>query len=205
MTELLIDSLLTFVSLCIAAIFVQNTIFSRAIGISSLLTLVDDTTSTAIFGLLLTSVTTLGGVLNWLLNRYLLATLSFSYYLQPLGMVLCMSVSYLLVFVLIVKLAPYAKLQKAMDTLPLATFNCAAVGTLLVTTTMQLDLFGTICYSLGMGLGFVLAVVLVTEGQRKIQNDQTPVAFRGLPVTLLYIAGFALAVYGLLGYTFLSS
>ena len=69
---------------------------------------------------------------------------------------------------------------------------------------LQLDLFSTVCYSIGMGVGFVLSVLLVTEGQRKIQTSNTPVAFRGLPVTLLYIAGFALAVYGLLGYTFLS-
>ncbi len=178
--------------------------FSRALGVSSLLSLVDDTTSTSTFGLLLTAVTTLGGVLNWLINTYLLSGFTYAYYVRPLCMVLCLSAAYLLVFVIVIKFAPYAKLQKAVDTLPLATFNCAAVGTLLVTTTMQLDLFGAICYSIGMGIGFVLSVVLVTEGQRKIQTDSTPVAFRGLPVTLLYIAGFALAVYGLLGYTFLS-
>lgn len=203
MIDLLVGGLLTFVSLCIAAVFVQSAVFSRALGVSTLLSLVDDTTSTAIFGLLLTVVTTIGGVLNWLANAYLLSGFAYAYYIRPLCMVLCMSAAYLLVFVIVIKFAPYAKLQKAIDTLPLATFNCAAVGTLLVTTTMQLNLFSTICYSIGMGLGFVLSVLLVTEGQRKIQNESTPVAFRGLPVTLLYIAGFALAVYGLLGYTLL--
>ncbi len=202
MTALLVRSLVTFVSLSIGAVFVQSAVFSRAFGISSLLSLIDDTTNTSIFGLLLISVTTLGGIFNWLINRYLLSGVSYAYYLRPLSVLLCMAAAYLLVFVAVMKLAPDDRLQKSIEMLPLATFNCAAAGTLLVTTTMQLNLFSTVCYSAGMGAGFVLAVVLVTEGQRKIQTDNTPMAFRGLPVTLLYIAGFALAVYGLLGYTF---
>jgi hypothetical protein len=42
----------------------------------------------------------------------------------------------------------------------------------------------------------------VTEGQRKLQNRSMPSAFKGLPATLLFLAGLSLAVFGLTGYTF---
>ena len=50
-------------------------------------------------------------------------------------------------------------------------------------------------------VGYVLAVILVNEGQRKIQNRNLPAAFRGLPITLIYIGILALAVYGFTGHT----
>ena len=40
----------------------------------------------------------------------------------------------------------------------------------------------------------------VTEGQRKLQGRTVPNTFRGLPVTLLYIAVLALAIYGFTGH-----
>ena len=76
------------------------------------------------------------------------------------------------------------------------------LGTLILTTSRQLPLLGTIGFAIGTSIGYVLAVFLVTEGQRKLQNDDMPAAFKGLPATLLYLAGLAFAVYGLTGYSF---
>ena len=201
MTELLLNAVTTFFTLSIVAIAVQNTVFARALSISRLLSLVDDTTSTGIFGVLLICVSTIGGVLNWFANRLLVRFVPWPGLVRPLVMVLCMAVAYFLVFAVTVKLAPYDKIRKAADTLPGATFNCAVIGTLLLSVSMQLDLFETVCYTVSSGIGYVFAVALVTEGQRRIQTDHTPIAFRGLPVTLLYLAGLALAVYGLSGYS----
>ena len=47
---------------------------------------------------------------------------------------------------------------------------------------------------------YVLAVQVVTEGQRKLQSDAVPATFRGLPITLLYIGILALAIYGFTGH-----
>ena len=54
---------------------------------------------------------------------------------------------------------------------------------------------------LGSAVGYAAALVLVSEGQRKIQNRNVPASFRGLPVTLVYIGVLALAIYGLTGHT----
>ena len=202
MSDTLLNGLLTFLSICVAAITIQNTVFARALGVSRLISLVDDTPSTAIFGVELTAVMVLGSIFNYFANAYLIKNSALVSYLRPLAMILCMSLAYLIVFVLKVKFAPYDKVTKAADTLPLATFNCVSAGTLMVSVSTQYDLFETICFSFAAAIGYVLAVVLVTEGQRKIQSVKTPVAFRGLPVTLLYLAGLAMAIYGLTGFTF---
>ena len=202
MSDFLLQALTTFFALSIAAVAIQNMVFARALSISRLLSLVDDTTSTGIFGGLLIGVSAIGGVLNWFANRWLVRITALPALFRPLILVLCMSVAYFIVFAVTVKLAPYDKIRKAVDTLPGATFNCTAVGAIMLSVSMQLDLYETICYTVGAGAGYVLAVALVTEGQRRIQTEHTPIAFRGLPVTLLYLAGLALAVYGLSGYSF---
>ncbi len=200
--QVLLEGLATFFTLCLVAITIQNAVFARALSISRLLSLVDDTTSTGVFGILLLCVTVIGGTLNYFANALLVRWVANPGWFRPLAMLLCLSAAYLVVFAAAVKFAPVSKIQKAIDTLPGATFNCAAVGTLLLSVSMQLGLFETVCYCAGASLGYVFAVVLVTEGQRKIQTADTPIAFRGLPVTLLYLAGLALAVYGLTGYSF---
>ena len=55
--------------------------------------------------------------------------------------------------------------------------------------------------ALGSGVGYVLAVQVVLEGQRKLDSEKVPGIFRGLPVALLYIGILALAIYGFTGHT----
>ena len=83
----------------------------------------------------------------------------------------------------------------------MATFNCSILGTLLLTSTGGYTLVQSLGFSLGSALGYVLAVVLVNEGQRKIQSRSLPATFRGLPITLIYIGILALAIYGFSGHT----
>ena len=50
-----------------------------------------------------------------------------------------------------------------------------------------------------LGVRSVLAVLLVTEGQRRLRSRRIPASFRGLPITLVYIGILALAIYGFTG------
>ena len=54
---------------------------------------------------------------------------------------------------------------------------------------------------LGSGLGYVLAVLLVTEARHRLRSKAIPEAFRGLPITLVYIGVLALAIYGFTGHS----
>ncbi|MEG0833513.1 MAG: Rnf-Nqr domain containing protein [Oscillospiraceae bacterium] len=199
-----LSAVATFFLYALTALCLQNAVFSRALGMSRLISLVDDTTDTIVFGILLTIVTVSSGIMFYCINKFWLADFEYAEYVRVLVMIACMGISFLLVFLAVVKLAPYAFVTKAAEALPVATFNCLVLGCLLITTNYKYSFFNTIAYNIGASAGFVLAVLLVTEGQRKLQNRDMPVAFKGLPSTLLFIAGLVLAVYGLSGYTFSS-
>lgn len=47
----------------------------------------------------------------------------------------------------------------------------------------------------------LLAVMLVTEADRRLRSEAIPEAFRGLPITLIYIGVLALAIYGFTGHS----
>lgn len=188
--------------LLLTAITVENAVLSRALGVSRLISLVDDTTDTFVFSVLLTATTTLSGVLYYFVYTYFLHGHEYEIYLRTLAIVLCMSVSFLLVFVLAVKLMPYELVGKAAEAMPVATFNCMVFGTVVLAMASSLTLLEVVIFSIGSSIGFTLAVMMVTEGQRKLQNRDIPAAFKGLPATLLYLAGLAVAVYGLTGFTF---
>ena len=49
-------------------------------------------------------------------------------------------------------------------------------------------------------MGYFASVLLVMEGQRKIDRRSVPASFRGMPVMLIYIGILALAVYGFTGH-----
>ena len=54
------------------------------------------------------------------------------------------------------------------------------------------------------GIGIVvlvLAVLLVTEARHRLRSKAIPEAFRGLPITLVYVGVLALAIYGFTGHS----
>lgn len=191
-----------YLLLALTAITVQNAVFARALGVSRLLSLVDDTTHTAVFSVLLIVCSTLANVAYYFLNNLYLKDIPSYRYFRPLGIVLCISVVFIVVFVLAVKLFPYRLVGKAAESMPMAAFNSMVIGTILLSSTSNLNLIETVVFSVASALGFTFAVLLVTEGQRKLQNRDMPAAFRGLPSTLLYLGILAMAIYALAGHTF---
>ena len=80
-------------------------------------------------------------------------------------------------------------------------FPACVLGTVLVERTQSFTLEQSLGFGLGSGLGYLLAVMLVTEAQNRLRSRAIPEAFRGLPVTLIYIGVLALAIYGFTGHS----
>lgn len=194
---------LAFFVYAVVAVAAQNAVFTRALGVSRLVKMVDDGSVELLkFGALLTFVQFLSSLLGYFVNR-LLAGSSFAYKaaFQPLVLVLCSVVAFFVVLLGVALLGGRIAAKDYVELLPMATFNCCVLGTLLLTTLGGYTLAQTLAFSLGTSVGYVLAVLLVDEGQRKIQNRNLPATFRGLPVTLVYIGILALAIYGFTGHT----
>ena len=199
----IVEPILTFFFYAIVAVAAQNAIFTRALGVSRLVKIVDDGSVELFkFGALLTAVQLISSLLSFFAGRALMAlTLPYKAAFLPLVLVLCSAIAFFIVLLILVLPKKRALAKDYVTLLPMATFNCSILGTLLLTSTGGYTLVQSLGFSLGSALGYVLAVVLVNEGQRKIQSRSLPATFRGLPITLIYIGILALAIYGFSGHT----
>ena len=60
--------------------------------------------------------------------------------------------------------------------------NSCVLGTVLVERTQSCTLMQSLGFGLGSGVGYLLAVLLVTEAQHRLRSKAIPSAFRGLDV-----------------------
>ena len=189
-----------FFSYAVLAIFAQNAIFTRGLGVSRLVQLVGDKrTSSWWFALMLCITQVLVAPLAFYAGR-LLAPLPNRAQLRPVVYLACIAVVCLFELV-VLKLAKGPRSGQLIRILPIAAVNSGVLGTVLVERIQSFTLEQSIGFGLGSGLGYLLAVMLVTEAQNRLRSRAIPEAFRGLPITLIYIGVLALAIYGFTGHS----
>ena len=199
--NIVVQTISTFFLYAVGAVFAQNAVFSRSLGVSRLVKMVGEASSdNLLFCGLLCLVQVISAPLAWMANRWILTPLSFRAAVRPLVLVLC-SAAALGIVIVVCSALRRPSTSRVAQLLPMATFNCAVIGCLPVTTIQNFTLVQTLSFAVGSGAGYTLAVLAVTEGQRKLQARAVPAVFRGLPVTLLYIGILALAIYGFTGHT----
>lgn len=183
------------------AAVLQNVMFSRGLGMSKHALIVSGPRRVFPIGFALTAVTICSSLLAWpfiklLRERELFVTQPALRYLVALGGV-CMA--YLLVYWVSKHFLPrcYYHIRGCLQS---AAFNCAVLGSILIAYSGNYGLLKTAGFAAGSGLGYMLALLMLSEGRRRILLADIPRAFRGLPIMLLYTGIFALAVYGLVGH-----
>lgn len=198
--SVLLQNLANFFLFALTAMFVQNAIFTRGLGISRLVKLVGDSTAdTVIFCSLLCMIQVISAPLVYFSNQFFSQPqFWFREYIRPLVLTVCAIVAFFVVLVIISIARPSNK-KDMLAVLPMATFNCAVLGPLLITGAQNYGFVQTMGFALGSGLGYGFAAVLLSEGQRKLSSRNVPTTFRGLPVNLLYIGILAIAIFGLTG------
>ena len=197
----MLDNILTFFLYAIIAIFAQNAIFSKALGVSRLIVLSSDSEKNIFaFGGILAVVQLLTSIMGYFVNSLAGKYLGESrFYLRPTILVVVNVIVFFIIFIASIYLLHEDVLNAVIDMLPMATFNCCILGTVFVVTGENYNLLQTIAFSIGSSVGYVLAVILVSEGNRILDNDKIPTVFRGLPTTLIYISVLALMIYGFTG------
>ena len=190
-----------FFSYALLAVFAQNAVFTRALGVSRLVQLVgDDRTSSWLFGLQLCITQVMVAPFAWYAGSWI-APLPNRAQLRPLVYVASIAAVCLLQHLVLwlAKGLPYR--SALLRIVPLAGLNSCVLGTVLVERTQNFTLMQSLGFGLGSGVGYLLAVLLVTEAQHRLRSKAIPSAFRGLPITLVYIGVLALAIYGFTGHS----
>lgn len=73
-------------------------------------------------------------------------------------------------------------------------------GTLFVVGNSAMSFWQSAFYGAGAGVGFLLSVTLNYSLQRRLEHSDLPVAFRGMPITMLTFGMISLALFGLTGH-----
>lgn len=203
-----VQAVAQFVTYAVMALFAENIVLTRALGVSSLVRLVHDPSidtwrycGPVIF------VQTASAPLGWCahnlflpwLRGFLPAWLPVAA-LRPLVYLLCAAIAMGVVWLLL-GLAPAKSRPAYREQLPMATFNCCVLGTLLICTNQNFSLLQTVAFGVGSGVGYLFAVLVVDEGRRRLQAKDVPAIFKGLPSALIYIGILSLAIYGLVGHS----
>lgn len=183
----------------VLAVFAQNALLSRALGVSRMVKLVTDGGHFARFAGLLTLVQLLCVPMVYYANG-LLANFAQRSAVRPLVMVLAAGASMGIVWLGFTKLVKAPWVPELLEELPLATFNCAVLGGLLVTVTQSYTLLQSFGFALGSGIGYAGALAVVGQAQERLGHSEIPASFRGLPITLVYLGILALAIYGFTGH-----
>ena len=130
----------------------------------------------------------------------------YTWILKPNGLDYFQTIVFILViaalvqFVEIVMKKMLPSLHKSLGVyLPLITTNCAVLGVALNNIKADYSFIESMVNSLGVGLGFLLAMVLFAGVRSRIENCPAPKSFRGIPITLVAASIVALAFFGFSG------
>ena len=134
---------------------------------------------------------------TWPIQTYVLEPAKLGY-LQTIVFILVIAALVQFVEIVLKKFIP--ALHKSLGVyLPLITTNCAVLGVAINNITDGYNFIESIFSSLGVGLGFLLAMVLFAGVRSRIENAPSPEAMKGLPITLVAASIVSLAFYGFSG------
>ena len=195
-----------FVFYAVLAVFAENVVFSRSMGVSRFF---NDTATTEIYTWQYCTpvifVQLCSAPLGWLATTYLQPVLRQALpawmpvaALRPL-IYLTMAAVAMAVVWLFLGLVPSAWRVPCREQLPMATCTCSVLGTMLLCANQNYTLLQSTGFGLDSWLGYLFAVLVVDEGRRRLGSKDVPAIFRGLPSSLIYIGVLSLALYALVG------
>jgi electron transport complex protein RnfA len=148
-------------------------------------------------GIAVTFVMLCASAVTWPIYTYLLVPLKLQY-LQTIVFILVIAALVQFVEIVLKRFIP--SLHKSLGVyLPLITTNCAVLGVTINNITAEYNFLESMVSSLGVGLGFLLAMVLFAGVRSRIENCPAPKCFKGIPITLIAASIVALAFYGFAG------
>ena len=185
-------------SIFISAFLINNFLLVKFLGICSFLGVSKKTETAKGMGLAVVFVMFIASFMCYGVYTWILIPLNITY-LSTLAFVLVIAALVQFVEMVIKKTQP--SLYKALGIyLPLITTNCALLGMAVINIGEKYNLIESMVNALGAALGFLLAIVLLSGlRERMEENDNMPLAFRGLPISLVTAGLMAIAFLGFSG------
>lgn len=179
-----------------AGVLINNYVLQQFLGICPFLGVSKKVNQATGMGIAVIFVMLCATAVTWPIYHYVLSP-NFTY-LQTIVFILVIAALVQFVEIVLKKFIP--SLHKSLGVyLPLITTNCAVLGVTINNITAEYNFVESMISSLGVGLGFLLAMVLFAGVRSRMEDIPTPKAFKGIPITLVAASIVALAFFGFAG------
>jgi len=202
----------TLLIISIAAIFINNFVLSRFLGLCPYIGVSRALDSAIGMGMAVIFVMTLASSVAWVVDHYLLEPTEANVFYhilnlkEPPDLVFLKTIAFILVIASLVQFVEMV-IQKTSPTLykalgiylPLITTNCAILGVTLLNLDMNLNFIESVVQGFASGIGFTLALVLMASIRERLDLADVPRSMRGIPIAFIMAGLMSIAFLGFSG------
>ena len=181
----------------IAAIFVNNIVFSQFLGICPFLGVSKKIDTALGMSAAVAFVLTLATIVTYLIQKFVLDAFELQY-LQTITFILVIASLVQMLEIVLKKVSP--SLYQALGVfLPLITTNCAVLGVAILVIQKDFDMLTGVVYAFATAIGFGLALTLFAGIREQMSLVNIPKGMKGTPIALIVAGLLAMAFMGFSG------
>ncbi len=181
----------------ISSSLVSNVVLSQFLGLCPFLGVSKKINTAAGMGTAIIFVITIASALSGIIYKFVLQRYKIEY-LQTIVFILVIAALVQFVEMFLKKAMP--TLYEALGVyLPLITTNCAVLGVALNNVQKQYGILAGIVNGFATAVGFTIAIIILAGLREKMQYNDIPESFKGMPTVLLTAGLMAIAFCGFSG------
>lgn len=181
----------------ISSSLVSNVVLSQFLGLCPFLGVSKKINTAAGMGTAVIFVITLASAVAGVIYRFVLQRFGIEY-LQTIVFILVIAALVQFVEMFLKKAMP--SLYEALGVyLPLITTNCAVLGVALTNVQKEYGILTGIVNGFATAVGFTISIVILAGLREKMEHNDIPESFRGMPAVLLTAGLMAIAFCGFSG------
>ena len=183
--------------LLVAGALVNNVVLSRFLGLCSFVGVSKKKDTSVGMGGAVIFVITLATILCAVVYACILKPLGIDY-LQTIGFILLVASRVQFIEMFMKKNIP--SLHAALGIfLPLITTNCAVLGVALDNVQKEYNFIEGLAWGIGTAIGYTIAIVILASIRERIEGNDIPKYFQGMPMVLITSTLMAIAFTGFSG------
>ncbi len=188
------EQILSLIALMLSASLINNVVLSQFLGLCPFLGVSKKTDTALGMGAACVFVITMASLVCSIIYKFILDPLDISY-LKTIVFILVIAM--LVQFVEMILKKYVVSLYQALGVyLPLITTNCAVLGVALNNVTDGYSILQSVVCGFATAVGFTIAIVILAGLREKMEYNDIPAPFKGMPLVLLTSGLMAIAFTG---------
>lgn len=186
-----------YILIFIAAVFVNNVIFSQFLGVCPFLGVSKKIDTALGMSAAVAFVLTISTIVTFIIQKGVLDVFGLQY-LQTITFILVIASLVQMLEIILKKVSP--SLYQALGVfLPLITTNCCVLGVAILVIQKDYDLITGVVYAFSTAIGFGLALTLFAGIREQLNLLDVPKGMQGTPIALIVAGLLAMAFMGFSG------